>query len=259
MRHSLLSKVLVLGCIAAAFGPVSARADFTPLYSNTTTFSGQGYNGGGATTISGNTITTMVADDITAGAGLGGHTVDQLTFSVANFNAAAVSARAIVQIYQGDGAGGGPGTLITSLTFNPITFTAGTVGLFTFTSPSIFTMPTGLFWAGVSFDNNGGATGATLAQLNLLGQGLYGPPTVGSSQDLFFQSTSATSNGTNNPAGGLFFFGGSPPADFGWSFSTSQAVPEPSTLALSAVGGLVLIGVRLTRRRRSAGDSAIAA
>jgi hypothetical protein len=259
MRNGLLTKYLLLCCAVAAFSPASARADFTALYSNITTFSGQGHAGGGATNVGGDTITSMVADDINAGPGLGGFSVDQMTFSVANFNATAVSARAIVQIYSSDGAGTGPGTLITALAFNPISFTAGSVGTFTFTSPSIFTMPTGQFWAGISFDDNNGATGATVAQLNNLGQGLFNPPTVGSSQDAFFQSTDGSSVAANNPTGGFFFFNGNPVANFGWVFSTSQAVPEPSTLALSAVGGLVLVGVRLTRRRRSAGDSAIAA
>ncbi len=170
---------------------------------------------------------------------------NQLSFSVENFNSSSVFTQAIVQIYQANGPGGGPGTLITSET-TTIFATAESIQLITITSPSMFTMPTGLFWAGVSFDNAFNEEGA--AQLNDLGQGIFGPPTVGSSQDVFFQSNSATSIGTNNPAGGFFFFGGNPPADFGWSFETAQAVPEPSTLVLSAVGGLVLTGVRLTRR-----------
>jgi hypothetical protein len=268
MRHSLLTKFLLLGCAVAAFGPASAKADFTAMYSNVTTFSGFGFAGAGATNVGGDTLTSMVADDINAGPGLGGHTVDQISFSVANLNASVpggpttVTARAIVQFYQADGVNGGPGTLITALAFNPIAFTDGTVGLFTFTSPSIFTMPTGTFWAGISFDDNNGTTGATAAQLNNLGQGLFDPPTVGSSTDNIFVSTDGSTTAANGPDGIIGNFGGpplNPVANLGWSFSTSQAVPEPSTLALSAVGGLVLVGVRLTRRRRSAGDSAIAA
>jgi hypothetical protein len=262
MRHGLLTKYLLLCCAVAAFSPASVRADFTSLYSNLTNFTGQGAPQGGATNLGGDTITAMLADDITAGPGLSGHTVDQMTFSVANFNSTAVTARAIVQIYAADGTGGGPGTLITAIAFNPIAFTAGQVGLFSFTSTTlpIFTMPTGTFWAGISFDDNFGTTGATADQLNLLGQGSFDPPTVGSSQpDVAFLSSSAASVATNNPDGTIGNFGGNPIANFGWDFSTAQAVPEPSTLALSAVGGLVLVGVRLTRRRRSAGDSAIAA
>jgi hypothetical protein len=254
--RQVLTRSLLLGCTIAAFGPVSARADFTPLYSNTATFSGLGYAAGGATNVGGDLTTTMVADDITAGAGLGGFSVDQLSFIAENFNTSSVFAQAIVQIYQANGPDGGPGTLITEETTN-VFLSAESIQQVTITSPSMFTMPTGLFWAGLSYDNALNEEGA--AQLNNLGQGIFGPPTVGSSQDLFFQSNSATSNGTTNPAGVVFFFGGNPPADFGWSFSTAQAVPEPSSLALSAVGGLVLVGVRLTRRRRSAGAGAIAA
>ncbi|MGP0068651.1 MAG: PEP-CTERM sorting domain-containing protein [Isosphaeraceae bacterium] len=240
---------LLLFCTIAALGPASARAGFTPLYSNITTFSGLGYAAGGATTVNGDLTTAMIFDDITAGPGLGGHSVDQLSFDVENFNSSSVFAQAIVQIYQSNGPDGGPGSLITSMT-QTLFLTADSDQVETITSPSMFTMPTGVFWAGIAFDNTFNEEGA--AQLNALGQGIFGPPTVGSSQDVFFQSSSATSIGTNNPAGTLFFFGGSPPADFGWSFATAQSVPEPSSLALSAIGGLVLVGVRLTRRRRSA-------
>ena len=255
------NKFLVLGCAIAAFGAVSARADFTPLYNNTTTYSGVGYASGGATNIGGNTITPMVFDDITAGPGLGGYSVDQLSFSVLNFNNSELFGLAVVQIYEANGTDGGPGTLLASMTQALFMFPED-LQVITITSPAMFTMPTGLFWAGVSFDNNNGNfAGTGAAQLNALGQGIYGPPTVGSSEDLFFQSSSATSIGTANPAGTFFYFGGNPPADFGWSFATSQtvSVPEPSSLALAAVGGLVLVGARLTRRRRTAGDSATAA
>ena len=79
MRQSL-TRFLLLGCMIAAFGPVSARAGFTPLYSNTTTFSGLGYVGGGATNVNGDLTTAMVFDDITAGAGLGGFSVQPAQF-----------------------------------------------------------------------------------------------------------------------------------------------------------------------------------
>ncbi len=173
-----------------------AQAAYTTLYDNTATFSGAGYAGGGATTIGNSISTTMVADDITAGAGLGGRSVDQFSFSVGNFNSTAVTASATVYFYNADPTTASPSTLITSLTFTPITFTAGVVQVFTYSSPtSLFTMPTGLFWAGISFSNLGGTTSATAAQLNNLGQGLYDPPSVGSSQDAFFQANSATTIG----------------------------------------------------------------
>jgi hypothetical protein len=69
--------------------------------------------------------------------------------------------------------------------------------------------------------------------------GLFNPPDVGSSQDAFFQSTSASTNGSNLPAGGFEYFGGSPAANFGWAFGSS--VPEPSSLVLTSLAGVVLV------------------
>ena len=82
-----------------------------------------------------------------------------------------------------------------------------------------FTVPAnGFFWAGITFDNNGGTSGATAAQLNEFGQQLVSPPTIGSSQDVYFQSSMGGVIPGSNPAGGLHSFGGNPPADFGWQF-----------------------------------------
>jgi hypothetical protein len=95
-------------------------------------------------------------------------------------------------------------------------------------------MPTGTFWAGVTFDGNNGTTGATLANLNNLGPGIFDPPTLGSSQDQFFATNSAGSFLANNPAGSFFNFGGSPVANFGWAFSgtppAAPGAPEPPSL-----------------------------
>jgi len=91
---------------SVAVTTAGVQAD-TVVYNNLTTFSGFAYANGGATNQAGNTITTMVADDITPGAGLVGSTINSFTFTVANLNAVAVSARARVRFYAGDGAGGG--------------------------------------------------------------------------------------------------------------------------------------------------------
>jgi hypothetical protein len=114
--------------------------------------------------------------------------------------------------------------------------------LFTFNGGSFVVPAGGTFFAGVYFDDNGGTTGATAAQLNLLGQGVFAPPTVGSSQDSFFQTTGA--GGGANPAGSFANFGGNPTADFGWAFSGTLATPEPGTGLL-----LLLAGVPLAWRR----------
>jgi hypothetical protein len=252
---------LFLGCLLLAGPPAlvtPARSDVV-LYSNVTNFTGFGVTNGGAANVGGDNITTMVADDITPGPGLDGGSVDAFTFSVANFDASAVSARARVRFYAADGAGGGPGTLITGFTFNPISFAANTVSLFTFSNGGLplFTIPKGTFWAGLTFDDNNGTTGATLSQLNNLGQGIFDPPTVGSSQDVAFGTDNAGSFFSSNPAGSLFNFGGNPnpTANLGWEFLGTAgvaAVPEPSPLLLGALASLLVTGGAWARRARAA-------
>ena len=68
------------------------------------------------------------------------------------------------------------------------------------------------------------------------------PPVIGSSSGYFFQVTGGGSEisfpeGTLSSAGNLYSFGGYPVANFGWELVT---VPEPATLSLLALGGLVL-------------------
>jgi hypothetical protein len=203
--------------------PSAATASST-VYSNITNFLGQGYANGGAALQSGNTITRLSADDLTPLSGYGGLNVSLLTFSVANFNAAAVSARARIRFYLADGASGGPGTVLAGFSFNPISFPVG-VSLWSFNPAGAMTLPLAPFWAGVTFDNNAGGTGATAAQLNGLGQGMFDPPTVGTSADQFFVTSAAGSFLASNPAGTLGNFGGAPPANFGWAFDVEQPVP----------------------------------
>jgi hypothetical protein len=241
----LLNKYGVAAALALA-----SMAGADVLYSDVTTFSGSGYAAGGATGVAGDDTTRMVLDDITVAPGAAGASVNSFTFSVANFNGAAVSARPIVEFFSNDGSGGGPGTYLAGFAFNPISFTAGTVQLFTFTSAGLFVVPVGgTFFAGIYFDDNNGATGASAAQLNLLGQGIFAPPTVGSSTDSFFQTTGPGA-AANNPAGAFESFGGSPTADFGWSFSGNLATPEPGTGLLLLLGGIPLV-LRLRAKRRS--------
>jgi hypothetical protein len=264
MRHGLLTKLLLLGCAIAAFGRAPARAD-TVLYDNTlaANFTGQLYLNGGATSVGSTIATTMVADDITAGAGLGGLSVNKITFSIGNLNSTTVTVFPELVFYQADPNTLLPSTLITTVNAGLQILAPGENEVFSAVNNSaggFFTMPTGLFWAGVIFTDGGtgGPLSPSAAQLNNLGQLIINPPDVGASNDFFFQSTASGPSG-DAPPGTLFFFGGNPVANFGWGFTSNQAVPEPSTLALSAFGGLVLVGVRLTRRRRAAGDSAIAA
>jgi hypothetical protein len=241
----LLNKYGVAAALALA-----SMAGADVLYSDVTTFSGQGYAAGGATVVAGDDTTRMVLDDITVAPGAVGATVNSFTFSVANFNSSAVSARPVVEFFANDGSGGGPGTPLTGFVFNPLSFTAGTVQLFTFTSSGLFVVPAdGTFFAGIYFDDNSGGTGASAAQLNQLGQGIFAPPTVGTSTDSFFQTTGPGA-AASNPAGAFESFGGNPTADFGWSFSGDLATPEPGTGLLLLLGGVPLV-LRLRAKRRN--------
>jgi hypothetical protein len=187
-----------------------AAVDPDALYSNVTTFSGQAFANGGAALQAGNIITTLVADSL----GLIGtppFSVGSFTFSVVNFNTVDVSARPRIRFYANDGPAGSPGTLITGLSFNPITFTASTTQLFD-TGPlaTPFEVTTQAIWAGITFDDNTGASGATLDQLNNLGQAFFGPIDRGSSTDNIFATDTAGAFLADNPTGTTGNFGGDP-------------------------------------------------
>jgi hypothetical protein len=191
-------------------------------YSNVTTFSGQGYAGGGATLTSGNTITRLIADDVTL-VGTPPFGVATFSFNIANLNTVAVSARPRIRFYLADGAGGAPGTYITGFSFNATSFTAGSVNTLS-ANVTPFNVTSNTFWAGITFDNNTGASGATAAQLDNLGMGIFNPIDVGTSTDAIFQTTAAGSFLANAPAGATTNFGGSPVANLGWEFITTATI-----------------------------------
>ena len=202
---------------------VEQKAGGSPdaMYSNLETFQNQSFAAGGATQQVLNTITRMAADDLNL-VGTPPYSVNGFRFTVTNLNAVDVSASPLVRFYLPDGPGGGPGTLIAAFTYNPITFTAGVVG--TIKTSTKFVLPSSAIWAGIVFDNNGGATGATAAQLDNLAQGIFSPAVVGTSADRYFVTTVAGSFASDNPVGTITNFGGAPPADFGWEILTAQDV-----------------------------------
>ncbi len=230
-----------------------AAVDPNAVYSNITTFSGSAQVQGPSALQATNTITRMLMDDITPDASYAGARINTIRFSVANLNTVAVSARARLRFWNADGAGGGPGTYYSTLvgaattasavgfTFNPISYGPGvTILTGTFTG-SEFAIPTTRFWVGLTFDNNNG--GDQTALFNNMGQGIFNPVDLGSSNDQAFQTTAVGSFFTTaNPAGSLFNYGGTPVANYGWEF---VAVPTPGASVLLGLGGLVA-----ARRRR---------
>jgi PEP-CTERM motif len=216
---------------------VSEAAD---VYSNVTNFTGNGFINGGATA----GITTLVADNLITT--LPGAPLVGFTFSVANFDTVAFTARPRVRFYADDNAGA-PGTLLAGFSFNPISFGAGSVGLFgTGVIAQFTTVPAnGRIWAGITFDNVGAT--ATNANLNNLGQGIFDPATIGSSADDFWQTTAAGSHFNNAPAGSLLNFNGTPIANYGWALTSS--VPEPASMIAIGLG---IAGLAAKRRRKSA-------
>jgi hypothetical protein len=239
IRIKLVLSVLIVGLFS-----VSAQELF--IYSDLNNNTSQFYANGGAALVGGNTITRLVADDITPLGGYAGMSISNIYFSVVNANGVAVSARPRLRMWNADGAGGDPGSFIAGFTFNAISFGANTASSFFF-HPTGVNVPAGTFWIGLTFDNNSGATGATDVQLNNLGMALFNPPTIGTSTDNAFETTAAGDFLVNNPAGATFNFGGNPPANFFFGLSVAQ-VPEPSTFLLGVLG---LGGLFLFRRQPS--------
>jgi len=221
----------------------------TSVYSNVTTFGGTGVLNGGAAihpAAPANTITRLLADDLTLFNAVGHppYNITSYKFAVINSNAVAVAPRMRTRFWNNDGAGGGPGTLITLISF---TLATGN----TFAPNSVTILDTGdltagglqfavnsrNIWAGVAFDNNGGTSGDTVATLNNVGLGVYNPVDRGSSADISFLTTTNGAFGASNPPGSQQNIAGLPDT-FGWELLEST-VPTAGGVA---VNGRVVTG-----------------
>lgn len=213
------------------FGPSTEVLDGTAFYSNVTTFTASAALNGGAAAdpaLPANTITRLICDDLTYN-GAVARNVTGYRFAVANLNPAAVSVRARTRFFQDNGANA-PGVLIGGNSFAAFSFAGNQITLLTanpLATAIAFpgTGPAVKVWACITFDNNSGATGATVAELNNFGMGTYNPPDRGTSADTFFQTTANGSFFASNPAGTTGNLGGAPVANFGWELLDAVTMP----------------------------------
>jgi len=136
-----------------------------------------------------------------------------------------------LKFYANDGPGGAPGTLLYDS--GPFSLTKG-YNTVNDTGLNVQVPSTGSFTWTVLFGGIGSFESAGLL--------FYNPPTIGSSADDYWQK-----DASGNWALQRFTPAGGPVANFGAQV-TATAVPEPATIQLGLLGGLMWIGY-LARRR----------
>ena len=172
-------------------------------------------------------------DEITLDPTSTARTMNSLTFYY--FYDGTSPGSATLRLYDNSGVGGAPGTLLDTspVASLPVPATAGHQGSLTWdlsgAVPQV-TVPNTFTWT-IQFSGLSGTAGLLV----------YGPPTVGSSFNDFWENTAGTWNTR-------LINGGAAPGDFA---ARVTAVPEPGTLALGAMGllaGVASAGYRRLRR-----------
>ena len=199
--------VLVKSVLLGSWTSSTADIPKDALYSNITTIEYPIPNEG-AKDRGGNIITNMVADSLGFAGGKSPYGIKQVFFTCTNLNPADVSVRVHLRFYEADrGDSAWPGTYIAGYTFDPIKIPAYGISLYSVnTDPSILKTNKSAIYAGLIYDNNNGATGATIDQLNQLGQGMFNPIDVGNSTDNIFVTDSSGQYDSSDPVGRVYGF-----------------------------------------------------
>ena len=233
--------------ILCTFSQMTVRASVI-AYSNQLNPTGVTFPNGGAQVIAGDDITRMVADDITISPAAVGLKFSQISFTaVYEGQVSFAPFRPRLRFYAADN-NGQPGTILGSYDLPTLTVGTGLGGEVSLTTSSGFTIPAAAsngvnFWLGVIFDDNNGTTGISSGDLNQIRLIIDSPPSVGSSQNFCFQTTSAGAFTSNNPTGSDINPFPTHPANFNFII---QAVPDPSGLSVLSLAVLPL----LHRRRK---------
>jgi hypothetical protein len=159
-------------------------------------------------------------------------TLSQFSFSYF-FSGSTVSTQTWrLRLYANDGTTNSPGTALFTGDAIPVNLGVGGYNTYDVNFPlssNLITLPDTFTWT-VQFSNLAAGQSAGLL--------VYGPPSVGSSFNDFWQK-----DGSGNWS--LNTIGGSPRSDFA---AIVNAVPEPGVLALGGLGVLVLAGLRRFRK-----------
>jgi len=191
--------------------------------------SGVNFANAGATNIAGNTVTRVLADDITPVAALIGGDVRELRFTTVNIGLTQVSTRINFRFWFDNGAGlpGNYYDVPADVSFSdelsvPVGLNFMSIGI----PAGVFTLPAGPIWCGISYDDHDGTLGSTAAQLDKLGQAVSGTAAIGTTNDGSFLTTGAGEfSGVDNPAGVAVNPVGGPHFNLALELIVDQATP----------------------------------